>query len=641
MEAAEGDNNNGAGQQQQQGFWDRLFQSMIYFCVFNIVMNAGQWMALKSYAKNSTNATASTNSAARIDNNNLSNKALLVEHSPGNHNLLWPLGSQISLEVIIKEGTHCNSTAKNLVLAHWTEQNIFFSSEFHEANHRNATFSVPVSQNMINNKTSLFAHVYLTKSSESNNDGNTQLHKCIQMTKYQLRKKDLKLERSLMEHQQQENATTLDLLLNLDPNDTSILATAARNTSEDVTLMYIKPSLTLQMIVDTPSQFKKTSIPEPISKHMDFLYDDDKVPGYYPIFYPCEFWLRQQDMIPVNGTLSNVSLNLNFYPIKMWKWQLMSQMEETWRTQEETGGAGRGGADLIRTLLMDTNPWLLAVTAVVSLLHTAFDILAFKNDIKFFKGKKSMEGISLKSMIINAFFQTVIFFYLLDNSTDTSYMVLMSNAFALLIEFWKISKAFTISFCSTAASPGANNTKRWITWEEAGTYKNSKTKEYDEIATSHLLYISMPLVGGYGVYSLFHQKHKGWYSWILNTMVGFIYMFGFVMMTPQLFINYKLKSVAHLNWRTMTYKSINTFIDDLFAFVIKMPLMHRLACLRDDLIFFIFLYQRWIYRVDYTRVNEFGQCATQEEEAHQDSYASSNISTNTSVVDSRLKLTTT
>lgn len=86
----------------------------------------------------------------------------------------------------------------------------------------------------------------------------------------------------------------------------------------------------------------------------------------------------------------------------------------------------------------------------------------------------------------------------------------------------------------------------------------------------------------------------------------------------QLFINYKLKSVAHMNWRTMTYKSINTFIDDLFAFVIKMPLMHRLACLRDDLIFFIFLYQRWIYRVDYTRVNEFGQCAIMPTEQEND-----------------------
>jgi hypothetical protein len=35
------------------------------------------------------------------------------------------------------------------------------------------------------------------------------------------------------------------------------------------------------------------------------------------------------------------------------------------------------------------------------------------------------------------------------------------------------------------------------------------------------------------------------------------------MMTPQLFINYKLKSVAHLPWRMMTYKALNTFIDDI------------------------------------------------------------------------------
>jgi hypothetical protein len=38
-----------------------------------------------------------------------------------------------------------------------------------------------------------------------------------------------------------------------------------------------------------------------------------------------------------------------------------------------------------------------------------------------------------------------------------------------------------------------------------------------------------------------------------------------------------------------------------------MPWMHRLACFRDDLVFLVLLYQRYIYRVDPTRVNEFGQ----------------------------------
>lgn len=53
----------------------------------------------------------------------------------------------------------------------------------------------------------------------------------------------------------------------------------------------------------------------------------------------------------------------------------------------------------------------------------------------------------------------------------------------------------------------------------------------------------------------------------------------------------RLKSVAHLPWKAMMYKSINTFIDDLFAFVVKMPTLHRIACLRDDLVFLVFLYQ--------------------------------------------------
>lgn len=63
----------------------------------------------------------------------------------------------------------------------------------------------------------------------------------------------------------------------------------------------------------------------------------------------------------------------------------------------------------------------------------------------------------------------------------------------------------------------------------------------------------------------------------------------------------------------MMYKFLNTFIDDLFAFTIKMPFLHRLATLRDDVIFFIYLYQRWAYKIDYTRVNEFGQGGDDEE----------------------------
>ena len=65
--------------------------------------------------------------------------------------------------------------------------------------------------------------------------------------------------------------------------------------------------------------------------------------------------------------------------------------------------------------------------------------------------------------------------------------------------------------------------------------------------------------------------------------------------------------------KAMAYKVLNTFIDDLFAFTIKMPILHRLATLRDDVIFFVYLYQSYAYKVDKARVNEFGQGGDEEE----------------------------
>ena len=141
----------------------------------------------------------------------------------------------------------------------------------------------------------------------------------------------------------------------------------------------------------------------------------------------------------------------------------------------------------------------------------------------------------------------------------------------------------------------------------------------------HLMVILYPLVAGYAAYSLIYETHKSWYDWIITSLTNFVYLFGacrgcvlcvgFISMTPQLFINYKLKSVAHIPINAMIYKTLNTFIDDMFSFIIKMPVLHRIACFRDDVIFFIYLYQMWIYPVDKTRKNEYGYSAVDLQKA--------------------------
>merc|ERR1712183_681021 len=66
-----------------------------------------------------------------------------------------------------------------------------------------------------------------------------------------------------------------------------------------------------------------------------------------------------------------------------------------------------------------------------------------------------------------------------------------------------------------------------------------------------------------------------------------------------------------------TYKAMNTFIDDVFAFLIDMPLMHRLSCFRDDIIFFVYVYQRWKNSVDKTRPSMWVDQADADQSASQ------------------------
>ena len=54
--------------------------------------------------------------------------------------------------------------------------------------------------------------------------------------------------------------------------------------------------------------------------------------------------------------------------------------------------------DEIKRIFVETEPWLLGITAIVTVLHTIFEFLAFKNDVSFWSQKDSMEGISVKSL---------------------------------------------------------------------------------------------------------------------------------------------------------------------------------------------------------------------------------------------------
>jgi hypothetical protein len=271
---------------------------------------------------------------------------------------------------------------------------------------------------------------------------------------------------------------------------------------------------------------------------------------------------------------------------------------------------------------------LLAITILASVLHLLFEFLTFKSDVDFWRGNTDLTGLSVRALFLDWMSQVIILLYLIE--MDSSLLMTVPTGFGMLIALWKCQRGAGFKLIKSTQS----NNKSWYNkifgvfgYELSatrlrGSSDNDKkssssgrnepdlaalTEEMDQLATNLLgKYFLIPLVASYAIYSLVKEYHAGWYSWFITTASSFVYAIGFVLMTPQLFLNYKLKSVAHLPWRVLGYKFVNTFIDDLFAFIIRMPTMARMSCFRDDVVFIIYLWQRYLYPVDTSRPVEGG-----------------------------------
>uniref|UniRef100_A0A8C4QX36 CLPTM1 regulator of GABA type A receptor forward trafficking n=1 Tax=Eptatretus burgeri TaxID=7764 RepID=A0A8C4QX36_EPTBU len=447
---------------------------------------------------------------------------------------------------------------------------------------------IPISENVKNNG-SLYIHVYFVKSGYHPDPTHPRYRRLA--TVY--------TSRMLNKFKKRRFLKTKNLLTGETEASPERIKRAEDYGAVEI-LSHWHPNLTINL-VDDHTSWVKGSVPPPLDQYVKF---DELSGDYFPVLYLNDYWNLQKDCFPVNSSLSSLPLHLSFTPLSLWKWQMYAAQStrSIWNVfGDDLYEQSDEEQDTVKVALLETNPYLLAVTVIVSIVHSIFEFLAFKNDIQFWNSRQSLEGLSVRSVFFGVFQSAVVLLYILDN--ETNFVVQISVFVGLLIDLWKVTKVMNVK---VDREDMVANIIPKIKFEDKSTYIESSTKEYDDMAFRYLSWVLFPLLGCYCLYSLVYQEHKSWYSWVLGMLYGFLLTFGFITMTPQLFINYKLKSVAHLPWRMLTYKALNTFIDDLFAFVIKMPMMYRIGCLRDDVVFFIYLYQRYIYRVDLKRLNEFG-----------------------------------
>ena len=139
---------------------------------------------------------------------------------------------------------------------------------------------------------------------------------------------------------------------------------------------------------------------------------------YKPILWLNDYWNLNRDYQPINSTTPLLNLTLTFQPLSMFKWQMYSAQTMRNRSEEYhmnteqnmkfeknrfnmlSGLMGEEeddqDQDSVKEAFLETNIYLLVCTFVISIVHSVFEFLAFKNDIQFWKERKTTEGLSVR-----------------------------------------------------------------------------------------------------------------------------------------------------------------------------------------------------------------------------------------------------
>jgi len=323
------------------------------------------------------------------------------------HSCLWPRGTRMDMNIYV---TDTFEYSKRDILGEWFAKDLTLDAS--ESNARNVSLTIVPTERIYRNETHVYAHIYVRRKVNRKTTDEDVLYKRVLLTKHRIRKKKKEVKNLLGQDKEDEGEEE-----KVSSEGRTSLDIASFQKDVDSTLLYFKPTLTLQL-VDALGPFQKGSFPPQVMELFDFplknipttegmdLKERSKLisesgSDFYPIFYPSEFWIKTDDLIAVNETLQNVTIDFSLTAVSFWKWQLMATLENQWKSQEGTNGINDSAdSDIFRTILHDTNPYLLAITFVVSILHTIFDFLAFKNDISFHSKRKSMEGASLRRFVV-------------------------------------------------------------------------------------------------------------------------------------------------------------------------------------------------------------------------------------------------
>uniref|UniRef100_A0A1A8AAF6 Lipid scramblase CLPTM1L n=1 Tax=Nothobranchius furzeri TaxID=105023 RepID=A0A1A8AAF6_NOTFU len=299
-----------------------------------------------------------------------------------------------------------------------------------------------------------------------------------------------------------------------------------KNLRPESAVSHWRPHLSITMMSEDFS-FSKAGLPSDVRRYIRVSQEGGRT-IYLPMLLIDELGFRVRDLVEINISTAQLPLTVSYEGISLRKFRFSIHLHDIVYSLRQFGFTEEN-IDEIKATLMGSDLYLLVLTALTTALQLICEFLALKKDIGFWRKKKSIAGMSRKSVLWRCLGTLLIFLRLLE---ETSLLVLLPVGLGACVEINKLDE------------------------------EERKTVEYDAQASQLLSYLVYPLCISGAVFSLGYLRQKNYYSWLINTLITGVYAFGFLSMAPQLFINHKLQS---------------------------------LSCFRDELLFFLYLFQRRCY----------------------------------------------
>ena len=368
---------------------------------------------------------------------------------------------------------------------------------------------------------------------------------------------------------------------NMSPIETE--ATKSENSTNTLSGLYYKPTFTFYFVKQNQKEnilnFQKLYMMKfPVHVNLNQM-------NYFPINVLTDFWTLNSELLPINKTeMFNFTINLNYGYIRSYFFNQMLNIQINNKVMSSYGIDGV--QDMLVELLKNNSIPYLILLMTVNILHTIFSGFGFKEDISYYNNLEKLDGVYTKYIFLNIFSVFISFLYNIVQGAN--FLVIFEVFVGFIIEIWKLKMIYNISF---------NKFFPFIHFDYKIKYEIKEAESYQDFAVSMMIkFLLIPIGIIYLIYRLYYYKSSSIFMFIIEYIFFLLNIFGFILLTPQIYLNYKLQSVEHLPLKAFIFKFLNTIIDDLFAFAVKTPTLYRIFCFKDDVIFVIYLYQMWIYR---------------------------------------------